>query len=286
MLTLLTCGAAYALPVGNPSEASLFLHGAWWDNCGASCDPCDPCFSWCDAWSFRLGYYGDFVFNRHLQLKGDDNDGADIDKTTISTNAGYLALNICDRVDVFGTLGATTIHLLSNAWNLAGTGPLTPPGTAVGFESDFSWSVGARGTLWDCDCFAVGLEGQYFQTNPNLDYVLDYATGTQLYPNDQSVTYSEWQVGLGASYRFATNCPSIALVPYVAVKWAGSQLTGLDGLAFTEGTDTLTLANLQNAKLWGWATGISLTLCDVIGVNVEGRWGDEKAIAVNGQFRF
>ncbi len=51
VLTLLTGGAAYALPVGNPYEASLYLNGAWWDN--YYCDPCYLCFSWNESWSFK-----------------------------------------------------------------------------------------------------------------------------------------------------------------------------------------------------------------------------------------
>ena len=284
ILTLLPCGAAYALPVGNPGEASLFLNGAWCDNNG--CDPCDPCFSWCDAWNFRIGYYGDFVFNRHLQvdLGDDDNHGRDIDKTEIHTNAGYLALNICDRVDVFGTLGATTIRIRTDAvsWGLIGGFE-----SDLAFRSEFSWSVGGRASLWQCDCLLIGLEGQYFQSRPEFDNFLHLDTGRIAYFNDDNgVRYSEWQVGLGAAYRFATSCPSIAMVPYIAVKWAGSKFklnnftyTDLDGTVFT-------FPKLEAKKLWGYAVGMSLTLCDAIGVTVEGRWGDEKAVYVNGQLRF
>ncbi len=56
----------YALPIGNPSEASLCTQGVFFG--GSNCNTCDPCFCWFDAWSLRLGYYGDFVFNRNLRL--------------------------------------------------------------------------------------------------------------------------------------------------------------------------------------------------------------------------
>src|SRR5437660_1058012 len=124
VLTILTCGAAYALPLGNPSEASLFLHGAWWDDCGAtSYDPCDPCFSWCDALSFRIGFYGDYVFNRHLEVRRGTDEGARIDHTGLFTNAGYLAFNFMDRIDIFGTLGATSLDIRTNG-SVFGVGPI------------------------------------------------------------------------------------------------------------------------------------------------------------------
>lgn len=284
MLTLLTCGAAYALPVGNPAEASLFLNGVWWDS--YCCDPCDPCFSWCDAWSFRAGFYGDYVFNRHLEVdKSDHHHGDDIDETEMHTSAAYLAFNVCDRLDIFGTLGATSMHINTDATSW---GSLVSLQSELAFETYFSWSIGARATVWQCDCFAVGVEGQYFQTNPDLDYYLEYNGGTFTYFNDgNGVRYSEWQVGLGLSYRFATSCPTFAMVPYAAVKWSGSKLDFGD-IRFQDPTsgNQLTLDDLAAKKLWGYAIGLSFTMCDMIGVTVEGRWADEKAIYVNGQVRF
>lgn len=284
ILTLLSCGTAYALPVGNPSEASLFRNGLWWESC--CCDPCDPCFSWCDAWSLRIGFYGDYVFNRHMEIdSGDHENGADIDTMTITTNAGYIALNICDRLDVFGTLGATTLGICTDATSW---GSLASLNSELGFETYFSWSVGARATLWQWGCFGIGVEGQYFETRPDLDYFIEYNGGTFTYfNNNNGVRYYEWQVGLGASYKIATSCPSVALVPYAAVKWAGSKLS-LDNFSFVDPTSgtSLVLENLEAKKLWGYAIGVSFTLCDLIGLTVEGRWADEKALYVNGQFRF
>jgi len=287
VLTILTCGAAYALPVGNPSEASIFTHGTWWEDtsCG---NPCDSCWSWCDSWSFRVGFYGDYVFNRHLEVDGDDDDrdnhGRDINRTRMNTNAGYLALNLCNMFDVFATLGATDMHIHTDGLAL---GSRTSLGGELGFETAFSWSVGARATIWECNCFAVGIEGQYFRTKPDADYFLGYDDGSYNYftDEDNDAPYHEWQVGLGASYLFATGCPSVSMRPYVAVKWAWSKWD-FDDAAFAHNNQTLGLADLKSRKLWGFAVGTTLAVCDTVGVTVEGRWGDETAIFVNGQFRF
>lgn len=294
ILTVLTCGAAYALPIGNPSEASLFLNGLCWDT--PCCDPCDPCFSWCDAWSIRLGFYGDYVFNRHLEVddNGDDDfadtRGADIDETSLFTNAGYIALNICDRVDIFSTLGASKLHIRTDAssFGLIGADSLE---SELFFETRFSWSVGARATLWECDCFVLGIEGQYFRTTPNADSFLNYDTGAITYFDTEEINrhvkFHEWQVGVGISYRFATSCPTLALVPYAGVKWSWAKLTFNKDFTFVDDVgEPLTLQHFKAKKLWGYAVGMTFTLCDMIGVNVEGRWGDEKAVSVLAQFRF
>lgn len=285
ILTLLTCGAAYALPVGNPTEASLFLNGAWMDN-NSCCDPCDPCFSWADSLSFRLGYYGDFVFSRHLKKRGEEGSGTGghIRDGEIFTNAGYLALNFCNRFDIFTTLGASDMRIRTNGVSFAAINQLIE----LDFRERFSWSVGARATLWECNCFGIGLEGQYFQFKPELDHYINYNTGAFTYFNgsQRHQRYHEWQVGLGASYRFATSCPTVAFVPYTAVKWSRAR-HNMRNFTFTDDLGTLfTLHDLRSAKHWGWALGITMELCDMIGVTVEGRWADENALYVNGQFRF
>lgn len=136
-----------ALPVGNPAEPSLMIDGILWEGFGG--DPCDPCTTWCDAVSLRLGYYGDYVFDRVLKTDvnkeftmGENptaSTGNAADTTTpkprensaygkhfqeaeMFTNAAFMALNIWDRFDVFCTLGATNGYLKGNsaAFNLVG----------------------------------------------------------------------------------------------------------------------------------------------------------------------
>ena len=138
-----------ALPVGNPAEPSLMIDGILWEGFGG--DPCDPCTTWCDAVSLRLGYYGDYVFDRVLKTDvakmfdmGAAPTVADTDKlqndptqstprenpaygkhfqdAEMFTNAAFMALNIWDRFDVFCTLGATNGYLKGNSasFNLVG----------------------------------------------------------------------------------------------------------------------------------------------------------------------
>lgn len=278
LIPLLLCSSLFALPLGNPMDASLYQNGLF---CGDSydrcCDPCDPCFDWCDAWSFRLGFYGDYVFDRHMELDG--RGGKDIDNFEINTNAAFLALNFCDRVDLFATLGATNFSMRANSGVFAAIGDGV---VEVDTETAFSWSIGGRMTVWSCDCFNFGIEGQYFATKPDVDnYVLRSDTVRKL--DDQyDMKYCEWQVGIGAAYMMRVGCSGISLVPYTGIKWAGSKADFNRELV--DGSEIL--PKLENKKLWGWALGTTLVLCDAVSMTVEGRWADEKALHVNGQFRF
>lgn len=277
MLTVLACGATYALPVGNPSDASLLCDGLIWEgHCG---DPCDPCLSWCEAISMRFGFYGDYVFNRHLELE--DNGGGDIEQTQIFTNAGYLALNIWDRLDVFATLGATNLKFNTNLADFTGIPVSRDNRLDLETSTNFSWSVGARATLWECGCTTLGLEGQYFRSNMDVRRLTARATSSAYPDNNVQALLQEWQVGLGISHRINM------FVPYVAVKYSRARL-GFDNAVVitTDFSDTITLRDQRSKKHWGYAVGVSLVDCEKASLTVEGRFGDEKALYVNGQIRF
>lgn len=283
ILSLFVCPTIFALPIGNPADASLYSNSAIW---GRDCDnSCDPRPSFCDFWSIRLGYYRDDIFDRHLKV----HDDGHIDRTHMLTNAGSITLNLFDRLDVFTTLGATNIAIRTDAAVFTDVRTLFgEPSQAsdLFFQTDFSWSIGARATLWECNCFILGIEGQYFRTNPNVTSFDEYFDGTITYI-DRQVHYREWQVGLGCAYRFAIGCPDIAFVPYAGAKYSRARLN-MNDITFVTPVDVtpIVLHDLRSANHWGGAVGISLILADAIGVSAEYRFGDESAVAFTGELRF
>lgn len=263
--------ALHALPIGNPADASLLTEGVVWEGC-------DSC-AWLDALSFRAGLYGDYVFDRNLEV-----NQINFEKmlnTTLYTNAGYFVLNICDIFDLFTTLGSTKIrvHDLTKPFS-------DQPGGSnfdlvINGASHFSWSMGGRATLWRCRCVGVGIEGQYFSTGPLITSFVRNGSES-LFSNRFSMHYREWQLGLGVTYRV------FFFAPYVAVKYSGCRLTfnnhAFLGSAFP--FNELFLKNLRNSKRWGWALGCSLIESSRVSFAVEGRFADEQALYINGQIRF
>lgn len=277
LILMLSSVSLGALPIGNPSDPCLFS-----DNCGDCCDAsCDPCFNWCEAFSLRVGFYGDYVFNRHMAVTS-SNNGSDIDDTELFTNAGTVVVSMYDWIDIFATVGTTQINITTDG------GAFSTNSTIVelDFETNFSWSVGARTLLWSCGCFNFGLEGQYFSTNPDLNSMIRYASGGISYFNSNNGSrYSEWQVGAAASLRVETCYPSLVLVPYMGIKWACSNFD-IGDVTFSADSISYTLRNLESKKLWGYAVGVSAVLCDYVGVTVEGRFADEKALYTTMQLRY
>ncbi|WP_100934448.1 porin [Candidatus Chlamydia corallus] len=308
-----------ALPVGNPSDPSLLIDGTIWE--GTTGDPCDPCATWCDAISLRAGFYGDYVFDRILKVDapkmfsmGAQPTGSVATNYTTAadrpnpaynkhlhdaewfTNAGFLALNIWDRFDLFCTLGASNGYIKGNsrAFNLVGLigvagssiGATELPNVSLGncvvelyTDTTFSWSVGARGALWECGCATLGAEFQYAQSKPKVEElnvlcnVAEFtinkpkgykgaafplpsdagtfnATGTKA----ATINYHEWQVGASLSYRLNS------LVPYIGVQWSRATFDA-DNIRIAQpklATPTLNLT-AWNPSLLGSRTSLDTT---------------------------
>nr|ACT83342.1 major outer membrane protein A [Chlamydia caviae] len=319
-LLFATTGSALslqALPVGNPAEPSLLIDGTMWE--GASGDPCDPCSTWCDAISIRAGYYGDYVFDRILKIdsnkiismgkaptsvtdykvaedRANIAHGKHLQDAEWSTNAAFLALNIWDRFDIFCTLGASNGYFKagSAAFNLVGLIGVTGttlqdqlPNVAISqgliqlyTDTTFSWSVGARGALWECGCATLGAEFQYAQSNPKIEmlnvissptqfvihkprgykgtaanFPLPLTAGTENATDTKSATikYHEWQIGLALSYRLNM------LVPYIGVNWSRATFDA-DSIRIAQPRLATAILNLTtwNPTLLGEATTVGL----------------------------
>lgn len=255
LLTLAIGSKVLALPIGNPAEPALFTEGCLFNNC-----------CWSECFSFRIGYYGDFVYNRHLTRSSATSHGQ-FDNSTLNTNAGLLALNFWKRVDIFATLGASTGSVSSRS-NFIGFGRFD----AV-YGSNFSWSVGGRAVLWQCGCTFLGVEGQYFSTHMPLSRFVTLGAGSA-YPNSTTF-YSEWQVGGAIAHRINM------LVPYIGVKYSRSFLDNRGIVVLGS-----TLPNNKSRKHWGYAVGVTLVDRAIATVTAEGRFADEKAFHINAQVRF
>ncbi|MCH9703427.1 MAG: hypothetical protein K0U13_01415, partial [Chlamydiae bacterium] len=298
LLVILSSGACYALPVGNPAAASLLCDGILWEgHCG---DACDPNLTICDAFSIRYGFWGNYQFNRYMYVE-DREPKRDLDVVRVSSNAFYAAFNFWDRFDIFGTFGGTKIQAWgdSGIWQqgidntqITGTGQsLFHFQTTTGL----SWSVGGRATVWECGCTSIGVEGQYFQVRPMFTFYDEYNNNSaqgvtermrQAFGNGYTVKYYDWQVGLGIAHRINM------LVPYAAIRWSGAALmtgkpqlvsSGLTDFGVANGVD---LGNVKSQKTTGYAVGVSLTDCQKMALTVEADFASSLEMSIIADFRW
>lgn len=280
LLSLFTTCTLHGLPIGNPCEPAYLNKGIWFS--GRECD------SFLTSLSGGIGYYGDFVFNRNLQIRSGAglDQGRVINDTRLTTNAAYLFLNLCGRLEAFGTLGKSRlqIHTRESSWFLAGV----HDGTLF-TSSYFSWSIGGRALLLNWRCFSLGIEGQYFSTNPDLSkYLSEGFVRLFTYFTNAHTHYSEWQVGGALSYTIKTKWPDTAVIPYIGFKGSRLHFT-TNNFTFNDATafgDTLTIFDLSAHKNYGYAVGTTLIFGSQIGITVEGRFADERAVHVKSQICF
>jgi opacity protein-like surface antigen len=247
---------ACALPVDNPADAGLFATH--------QCKIRNTIFGY--------GFYGDYVFNRHMETV----EGRNIDTTELYTNAAYLSLILRERVTLFSTLGVTRLSLNTSlgAFNAIDPHPLFE----IESGSAFSYSLGAKAILFQFRTLSFGVGGKYFAAVPNIKR-LYIASGAVSYPDEILQTrYSEWQINAGAACRF-----NEFFSPYAALKYSSSFWKLDNGRRFIIESNTNTfLYNMQNRRNWGYAIG--LTFCppatNKMAVTVEARFPDEKALHV------
>lgn len=280
-----------ALPVGNPLDASNLCTGIFWDE--TCCNPCGSYEHWCQAWNLRIGYYGDFVFNRRLEVNRTEFD-ATIRKTQLFTNAAYLAVNLCNRFDVFSTFGSSKLYLETPATAFPQNGTYNNSTLHIELDGKFSWSLGARATIWECGCFGFGAEAQYFSYKSDIKYAY-IGAGEPAYVEDAGVRFREYQVGVGATYKIPICDCKTFVVPYAAIKWDHAKMNFGNFIVTTVTRDqaqeiifttTSTLVSLVSQNDFGWVVGATLVGCCKWSITAEARFFGETACHINSQLRF
>ncbi len=275
-----------ALPVGNPAEASLHTNGVFYKT-KTSCPPGkDDEEERCSNWSYRFGFYGDFVFDRHMQLDTKRTKNH-VHGTEVFTQAAYWAINYSTRIDFFGTLGTTKIEMSAPLKTFGGSGNNFYINLLT--DTDFSWSIGTRATLWECKYLLLGIEFQYFSARPHIDAVY-YTQDNDLFyqPNNVILKYREWQGGVGLAYKVPIICEGTALIPYLAVRFGRATMNS-DNLTIVPPvprTVSPVFSNLESDDDWGYAAGFTLLGCGKLSVTGEVRFLTEKAFYINSQMRF
>lgn len=256
LLTVLTPVVGQALALANVADPQLYSSQGI-----SKCELCYP-------FNLRLGYYGDFVFQRNLFESVDGVSVGNVSNFRMFTNAAEFVLNYYNCFEFFGTVGQTDTASTHHRSNTSIITDVMFPAT--------SWSTGARWSFDWCG-FTWGLEGQYFHFNTNLDYGVLYSTGAVSYYNRAfQFTYSEWQGGFGAA-RKIQSYEYFDLIPYIGVTASGLRATK-DILSYQR--------QFRAAKVAGLAVGMTALLNDSIGLTAEGRFANETALYINGQFRF
>jgi hypothetical protein len=247
LTAIVASSAIYAAPVLNPAAPALITDGVFL---------CDD-----DCWGLKAGYRGNFIYNAHLQY---------IDDLEYYSNSGVLTLNLWDRVDVYGFVGAASINFFDTA---------TDNDLLTGYygSSKTNWGVGVKVVLWEscwgnCGTTYLGIDANYERLPNHNMIVWDAADALR----QTSFGFYETQVAIGLSHRIWN------LVPYIAVKWSNR---GINGSLQYDGTN-LSPGSRNTNKHWGYVIGTTLVDANRMTVTAEARFVDEKALSIGAEFKF
>lgn len=264
-----------ALPVGNPASPALYQPDLVCN------DPCNL-FTWRENFSLRIGWYGDYVYNRNLYVQDGVPVGKNIKDYTSSITAGTFTINIANYIQIVSILGTNTSRMFLNGGAFSNSLTMLD----MIFDTAFTWGVAAQGILWNKDHLFLGVGMQYQEHRPRLKKVMRHDTADIMhFVSNNPSTYTDWQVSLSVAYTIENMF--CVLSPYIGVKASGGNFH-FGNFEFTfQGTQNVyILKTLEPRKLWGYATGVEIVVDKRVGVGVEARFADEKALSIDGTIRF
>ena len=257
VVAILSVSIVYAGPAGNPSAPQLVEEGF---------------FIYRDCWmNFRIGYEGSFTTD--ARMKQTSESFGKVDNFHQEYNAGTFTLNILERVDIFGVFASARMKA---DWRIS------PVAEAMRIEAQsryrFLWAAGGNILLFDWGNTGFGIAGRYTSTNPDLEWLA--GNGTGFATTGAKFRYCQWQVDLAFSHRIDI------FIPYVGIKFSGSRArirTLTSRSIANNGSGSI---HMRNKDYVGAVIGTTLTSGKCFMLNIEGRFVDEEAVSITGEFRF
>ncbi len=243
---------AEALYSGNPDEPDLIDNGL---------------FLQPDSWfAFKVGYQGDYVFNRRLHAGSSIKEN--VDEFQYRMNQGVLTINMMDRLEIFGSVGAMQAEIQVRPQD---------DGRMREFQTNgnTTWGAGGRLLMFTWGKVHLGATGSY--QSANLPVRWDSLDG-ETFSSSAKLYYREWQVAALISYRVEMLVPYIGAV-YSTVK---ANMKHLNSNMEIKHNEFL----MRSRERIGIALGCSLTSSTIVDLNVEVRLFDEEAISLAGNIRF
>jgi len=255
ILYLLITFNAYAFVSGNPGQPDLMPDGIV------------PLKS--KTWSLRAAFLDDYVYSQHFT--GDFQVDSFEDKppsVSIASEIAQITLNYARRLDVYGLVGSSRMQIDQEVFA----------------RRQFSWGVGAKAIAFEIDCFRIGVDFKYFQSDQKPLFLVLSGLGLDI-ESDLEFFYREYQGSFGLSYQSGIFCPYINGT-YINSKIEPSQyqfLVAVPGM--DEPIDAMAYP-FSGRNPWGLAVGATLIMGEKGTLAVESRFINQNAINASLELKF
>lgn len=222
----------------------------------------------------KAGYQFDQVFNRRM---GVTNISGQVDDAKIFANRGVLTLNFMDRVEVWGSGGAAIFHFSNEINHPSG---MSGPAQKIDYKTQNSWiwGVGGRAAFVSWGDATLGASAGYQSAHPKVHW--NTVDGTP-FSHSTRFRYSEWQVGLGVSYKVGI------FIPYIGGTFsrAKAALQHIP-LGTTFDSPPGQQVKMENQQHYGITIGCDVSTGKIFDLGIEFRMITENAITVKGDLKF
>jgi hypothetical protein len=259
ILLLMLCQSvkAFALYNGNPSlpmmpEEGIFISKEYW-------------------LGVKVGYELDWVYERRLKMEGHHLTHCKKSVYRFETlgHFGVVTLNFNDRVELFTTLGTLSCELSHH--------PFSNIKISYHTDAHFAWGVGGRAILAYWGDLQVGVNAAYLQSTPSL---------SSLRMNEKSYSthhtefdFTQWQVGIGTSYRFPW------VVPYIGVDYSNFR-TRIEHLNSISAVIPSSHVTFKDTYPCGIFLGVGFSPHRAFNLNLEARFINENALSLSTDLKF
>lgn len=244
-------GVLSALYMGNPAEPEIIDTGLFISqDCSVS---------------FKIGYEGDWVFDRLLKSYAGSHGRIDHFETWM--NQGAIILNYIDRFEIYGTVGSMRNHF----WYRPRIDHKRRE-----FETSNHWTAGAglRLLLAEWGDTGLGFDGKIQYGKPHIEWI---SVNGVSHSSNAHLAYHELQ---GSVAVYHTIC---FFTPYLGIKYSNvhANIGRLSKNVFPHKHFKMT-----NRCRFGMALGCALSQGKKIDVNLEVQLIDEQGVTLGGNIKF
>jgi hypothetical protein len=220
-------------------------------------------------WALRVAFLDDYVYSQHF--KGEFEKANLEDKPpvfSLASETAQITLSYRRRFDLYGLVGSSKLQIDQEVFA----------------RRQLSWGIGAKAIVFELDCFRIGADLKYFQSDQKPLFLVSSGFALDIESN-LMLFYREFQGSFGLSYQSGIFCPYINGT-YINAKIEPNQFTFLVQVpGFDEPMDA-TITSFVGRNVWGLAVGASLVMGKKGTLSVESRFFNQNAINAALEIKF
>ena len=221
------------------------------------------------VWSLRAAFVDDYIYSQHfkgdIELAGEEEKPPSV---SISTEMAQVTLNYARRLDIYGLAGSSKMQMYQE----------------VSARRQFSWGAGAKAIIFEIDCFRMGADFKYFQSDQKPLFLVSSGLALDI-KSDLMLFYREYQGSFGVAYQSGLFC-LYTNGTYINAKFEPNQYIFLISVpGYTDPMDAM-INSFSASNPWGLAVGATLVMGCKGTLTVESRFFNQNAINASLELKF